>query len=1014
MSTVVIRYDGTDITSKVMLSECSFVSVARGTPGTCQFTVKELTATLDDFIVGKSLVLEIDGTREWAGYVTSVGRKFFFPVDDPDCEGLVPRGLVVTGTDNNILLSKRVIYDKNNLTNLALSIFPPGSSDQTVIKHYFQTHSDLPADGVLTDKVQAVSTPTFDDDIAGHASWTFNEFLYYISTHIGSIWYMDPNKQLIYCDVDTPTAPFGISDRPGAGEIGCQSFELTLDGTRLRNDVLVWGAGQGEDEMVFRRLQDAPSIAAHGRWQEAQFNHGVWKQTTVDKIANYFVYGSPQNKRGGKDDAPAIRCRIFTPGFQVAQKVLVRLEVHDFVDAIPIRQMTITFASPTEPIWDLVMSHEIDNPYSTFDPLPPFVIDPPVFENPPFPSNPCDPPGGDGSVIFGIGATPIPSQFPRSQSITQHQIFANNRDSPSPAAWWFTDLQPALTWGLHFGGDTISGGWVTSPTIGFQWGRGFADVVFHSGAFRTPTGQVIEGPAINPQGQFFKTYRAPENTVIPGGPITVVMDGRIRFVGVQNERPQYPDVPGFSTGLEWEALPPQTVAVYVLREGDISTVPNVNVIPTELGFSSNNLAGDPVWSGVLQPASGSDSAMDWVPIHIQFNVLSGQHYALTANVLEQSHTKSIVWSSSATTPASVVFQPKEGMPRYILNLPAGAGVLRGGGGDITCGVADTFTRVVSAGWGTSDSGHPWTSVSTMTSVDGTKGVMTHVNSGGTWQVVNVALGTDLGQPNAYLNFWSDPQYLEGTFDFTLQNPLPALGRLSVLFHNLCGTGSGDDGNSVSFVFGTSETIDLRARRIRTCDLTSSGTVTTGSFSWAAGATYSARVMHDGLSTNLKVWLKGDPEPSTWTLSAIPSPAPTGIFIPHWKFQMPQQTVSATAGSVVQIDNFCIVSPDCSVTSGIADPPVGWTCENLTRIDTPSGQDPTSAYYATTAAFSEAGEDELWVDGIFIPPNKYTRNGDDAWIGIHSVVDVGDENDPQNPPKTIRLCYIATPYWDEEV
>lgn len=155
-------------------------------------------------------------------------------------------------------------------------------------------------------------------------------------------------------------------------EIGCRELTILSDASHMVNDAMIWGAGLGSDEPVFAREQDATSIALHGRWQnENGFRQGVWKQESVDRIADSIVYGSPSSRRGHKDDAVSVTATIFEPGLRVGQKVPVTSTVHGYSDVVPLRESTITFVSPWAVKYDLRLSHEIDQPWSILDPWRP-------------------------------------------------------------------------------------------------------------------------------------------------------------------------------------------------------------------------------------------------------------------------------------------------------------------------------------------------------------------------------------------------------------------------------------------------------------------------------------------------------------------------------------------------------------------------------------------------------------------------------------------------------------------
>jgi hypothetical protein len=395
MSEVIISVGGVDITDDIIFSDAEFTSAANGRAGTCKFRVRD-SAHIYTLVTGKQITLTIDGTFEWGGYISQVQRGYFFDAYDCRCRvHVVPRFLEVHGVDWNVLFQRRYLYDLSNPTDVQLTQYPADTFDSTVINYYVANHLDLTGDGITTGLVEHVGTPSTDAPISGAAGWTWGQFMAFINFNVGAIWYIDPDRVLVYCDVDTPNAPYGISDDPGAGEIGCQNLEISFDGSELANDALVWGMGQGSQDPVFSRVTDYDSLNEHNRWQVGAPLQAIWKQTTADRTANSYVYGSPQNKRGGKDDAVAVRCTVYTPGFRVAQKVAFRSVVFGFEDVIPIRVLRITFPTQTQPKWELTISHAIDAPWTGFDFFPfdfgfkPPVL-PPIVEPIPLPpSNPC-------------------------------------------------------------------------------------------------------------------------------------------------------------------------------------------------------------------------------------------------------------------------------------------------------------------------------------------------------------------------------------------------------------------------------------------------------------------------------------------------------------------------------------------------------------------------------------------------------------------------------------------------
>ena len=377
-----IRVDGVEITNDVVYSDAFFTSLVNGTPGSFRVRVKDVEHTRS-FTAGQEIWLDINGVRRFGGYITHINRVYAFPVDDTTNPDSVARFFVLTGVDYNILFRKRVVRDKDDPTNMTLRSWPADTEDHEVVRYVFDNYTDLPLDGFTHDGVEHVGTPNPDRvGVVGSGGLYFGDLMREINRLISAVYYFDPYRDLKWVDVDTPNATKGLSDHPTAeDQVGYRDFEYGEDGADLVNDAFVWGAGAGSDRIAFSRETNAASITAHGLWQYGEFTSQLYKPASVAKRADSIVLGSPQSKRGRKDPKESWALRTFDQSFVVGQKVAIESEVFGISDVVPIRRMTITFpTTDCDPMFDMILSHEIDEPWNLFEfpPFPGFNFDPSV------------------------------------------------------------------------------------------------------------------------------------------------------------------------------------------------------------------------------------------------------------------------------------------------------------------------------------------------------------------------------------------------------------------------------------------------------------------------------------------------------------------------------------------------------------------------------------------------------------------------------------------------------------
>lgn len=368
-ATVIIRYDGQNITEDVVIVGANFTSQANGVAGTCQFKIKDPGHTYS-LTTGKRLTLDINGQRVWTGYVSKVSRVYAFKAENTSNPSLVTRFLQVDGVDINILFRKRIVFEKANPKRLFGRKYTADNTDDTVaFADLVEDFLDLSGDNLDTSTlIENVGTINVDHPAnpigVGH-DW--GSSMRSITALSNAVYYIDPDRRVVLTDVDTPNAPFDLSDDPADLAVGYREMEVLYNASNMVNDAIVWGAGGGSGTMVYSREEDATSISTHGRWQYGEFRTDMYKQGTVNRRADSIVQGSAQSKRGAKNDQVTVSFVTYEPGLRVAQKVDFRSAAFGFQDVLPIRRMTVNFLTPTQPKYTILAGHEIDMPWGFFD-----------------------------------------------------------------------------------------------------------------------------------------------------------------------------------------------------------------------------------------------------------------------------------------------------------------------------------------------------------------------------------------------------------------------------------------------------------------------------------------------------------------------------------------------------------------------------------------------------------------------------------------------------------------------
>lgn len=423
-SDVVITIDGEDVTPYVLFSTASFEAQVNAIPGTFEISLKDPDQSLE-FVTGKEITLDIDGQRMYGGFVTQVARKFFFPaVDTSDAVGgpaaVKTRMWVLRGVDYNVLFDKRVLRNPDNFLS-QIPNFNGGRKDGDLIRNDLTaSYLDLATDGLdTTTEVDDVICPfsVTDDPLDAQCdptkvgAWmqqgsTWRKQMEDFAQFSGSIWYINPDKQLVWKALETFEARWGFSDVPNKDTVvgaegtfmgstyGFRELDATEDGSFFVNDALIWGGSEfagASGGTVFARKESATSQADHGRWQYAETHFGEEGYRILDGVevrAAVIVNGQPgsvggDTTRGLNHEQWQLKLSWYAHDVPLVSSVrdhlkpgnIVYIELQTFgiegptVQILPIRQFRISFPTLNPDgdsfvRFDGTFALQLDDPYT--------------------------------------------------------------------------------------------------------------------------------------------------------------------------------------------------------------------------------------------------------------------------------------------------------------------------------------------------------------------------------------------------------------------------------------------------------------------------------------------------------------------------------------------------------------------------------------------------------------------------------------------------------------------------
>jgi hypothetical protein len=329
-SSVVITYNGTDITDHVMFADTRFSTSAAAQPGRAQIRCKDPNQELS-FVTGKEVTLTVDSQLLWGGYVMSVDYVHAFPADDTTNPSTYQnRMFVLNCVDYNILFDKRIIHNDADPFNAIL--YNGNPTDGTVIKSILDDYCDITGFDLTTEIDDIVNVP---DEFPVEQGQKLRKFFEDRALQTAGVFYVSPDKKFHWHEIEDTVYRWGFSDVPIKNDIfenpneyqtDCtypfREVTCTEDGTMLVTDAMVWGGspiGSG-GTIVYSRQQDEvdggtddvevgnvvpnSAIDRRGRWQigETYFNGepGYGIQEGVTGRAKAIIDGSPGATQEGQ------------------------------------------------------------------------------------------------------------------------------------------------------------------------------------------------------------------------------------------------------------------------------------------------------------------------------------------------------------------------------------------------------------------------------------------------------------------------------------------------------------------------------------------------------------------------------------------------------------------------------------------------------------------------------------------------------------------------------------------
>ena len=349
------------------------------------------------------------------------------------------------------------------------------------------------------------------------------------------------------------------------------------------------------------------------------------------------------------------------------------------------------------------------------------------------------------------------------------------------------------------------------------------------------------------------------------------------------DEPRYPEISVNLAHSSFVNDPALKQAVLGLRQGDRVVIQNApswlppgDIDQIILGFSESITHFEHRLTFVCAPAS---------PYQV------GVFDNVTTRIDTDGSELSIAASSGATTLYVTPTAPNEGLwttddAEMPFDIRVGGEVMRVTA--ITPWLSDTFTRSVSSGWGTADTGHPWST------------------SGGSASDYSVS-GT-VGQHTLTTVTTTRRSFTESdysNFDYYIDVAASVVPTGGSLFGGPTGRYI-DSSNlyTARLEFTTAATITLALRRLVNGDESQLGSYTLPD-TYTAGTYYRVRLRIFGASLKTKAWNASDVETPEWQISTIDTSNTETDYIGTRSFA---SSANTDVNPVISYDNIRVVNP----------------------------------------------------------------------------------------------------------